>query len=103
MDRVKHLASAILDKTSNTLVGLHGKFRKVRVELEGKERLEMREVRVYDENNANKARSAGTTTDQSTIYLDGTGLLLTTYPASKAVDGNDSQTHGSRTYSQQGK
>lgn len=104
MVRVKNLASAIMGEISNTaksvldLVGLTGTFRKVRVELEGSGRLEMREVRVYDENNVNKARSGTgytTTATQSSTYA--------TYLPSRAVDNNDSQDHGSRTLAQEGK
>ncbi len=60
------------------LVGILGDIRKVRVQLEGTEYLNMREVQVFDQNGENVALNKAAT--QSTT--------LTNYPASNAVNGN---------------
>jgi hypothetical protein len=74
-----------LDDVFNFATSLPPLARKVRVDLERKELLVMKEVQVFDYNNVNRA--LGKTARQSTLYNGGS-------PASNAVDGNlDSQSH----------
>jgi hypothetical protein len=69
----KTIAKSVLD-----LVGILGNIRKVRVQLEGRDFLHMREVQVFDKNGLNVALNKVAT--QSTT--------ATGHPASNAVNGN---------------
>jgi hypothetical protein len=76
MTTVKSLAAEIL-RTSNDVTG-SALVHKIRVQLEGKNNLHMREVEVFDTSGVNRALNKPAT-QSSTYYY---------YPASKAVNGD---------------
>jgi hypothetical protein len=89
LTKVKNLASEIM--------GL-GKYRKVRVQLEGTNHLSMREVQVFDHNGVNVALNKNAAQSSTASYP--TNVL---HPASNAVNGNLADSVGTLTNFDAGK